>query len=100
MFILNFPPNCTSLLQPLDLGVIQFLKFTFRTELARNASCILESDKLEDTSKCKINVIEVMQIILSSWNGITEVCLKNAFCKAEFQVNQFVDEAVYRECGE
>ena len=55
---------------------------------------------LEMLRNVEFNAIEAMQIILSSWNGITEVCLKYAFCKAEFQVNQFVDEAVYRECGE
>ena len=33
-----------------------------------------------------------MQIFLSSWNSITNVCLENAFHKAEFLVNQFVDE--------
>ena len=35
-----------------------------------------------------------MQIILSSWNSVTDVCLKNAFLRAEFQVNQFVDELI------
>ena len=35
-----------------------------------------------------------MQIILSSWNNINDVCLKNAFHKAEFQINQFVDETI------
>ena len=34
-----------------------------------------------------------MQVILSSWNSITDDCLKNKFRKAEFQVIQFVDEA-------
>ena len=55
---------------------------------------MLKNDKLEDASKCKINVIEAMQIILSSWNSITNVCLKNALHKAEFQVNQLVDEPI------
>ena len=35
-----------------------------------------------------------MQSILSSWNTITDVCLKNVFRKEEFQVNQFVDEPI------
>ena len=55
---------------------------------------MLENGKLEDASKCKINVNEPVQIILSSWNSMTDVCLKNAFCKVEFQINQFVDELI------
>ena len=89
-----FPPNCTNLIQPLNLGVIQSFKFAFRTQFVPKALCMLKNDKLEDASKCKINVIEAMQIILSSWNSITNVCLKNALHKAEFQVNQLVDEPI------
>ena len=55
---------------------------------------MLTSDKLEDVLKYKINIIEAMQIILSFWNSITDVCLKNKFRKAEFQVKKFVDESI------
>ena len=55
---------------------------------------MLKSNTLEDASKCKIKVIEAMQIILFFWNSITNVCLKNKFRKAEFQVIQFVDEFI------
>ena len=55
---------------------------------------MLESNKLKDVSKCKINVLEAMQIILSSWNSVTNVCLKNAFCKARFQINKFVEKSI------
>ena len=55
---------------------------------------MFKSGKLEDASKCKINVIETMQIILSSWNSSIDVCLKNKFHKAEFQVIQFVDDPI------
>ena len=39
-------------------------------------------------------VTESIQSILSSWNTITDVCLKNAFRREEFQVNKFVDEPI------
>ena len=35
-----------------------------------------------------------MQIILPSWNSVTNVCIKYAFWKPGLQVNQFVDEPI------
>ena len=55
---------------------------------------MLKGDKLEDASKCKINVIEEMKIMLFSWYSITDVCLKNKFRIAEFQNIQFVNEPI------
>ena len=95
MFILNlFPQNCTSLLQLLNLGVIWSFKFAFSPQFICKALRVLKSDKSEDASKCKINVIEAAKIILSSWKSITDVCPKNKFLKSEFQVIQFVDEPI------
>ena len=79
-------PELHNLLKPPDLYVMRFFKFTFRTELVRKALCMLERNKLEEISKCKINVIEVMQIIHSSWNGITNVAKKMHFMKQNFKL--------------
>ena len=41
-----------------------------------------------------------MQIILSSWSNITDVCLKNALRKSKFQIYQFVDEPIEKEVND
>lgn len=47
------PPNCTSKLQPLDLGVIHAFKVNYRKQLVQRALTELENMEISDASKKK-----------------------------------------------
>jgi hypothetical protein len=53
-----YPANCTSTIQPLDLGIIHSLKAYYRKRLVQTSICLMESGK---EVKKKINVLEAMQ---------------------------------------
>jgi hypothetical protein len=55
--VIQYPVNCTSVLQPLDLGVIKCYKQLYRKRLVQTAVCLMDAGK--DTKK-KINVLEAL----------------------------------------
>jgi hypothetical protein len=55
--VIRYPANCTSVLQPLDLGVLKSYKQLYRKRLVQTAVCLMDAGK--DTKK-KINVLEAL----------------------------------------
>lgn len=45
IFIVYFPPNCRSLIQPLDNGILRLLKLRYRTHLMRCLLRVVNSGK-------------------------------------------------------
>ena len=43
--VVRYPANCTSMLQPLDLGIIHSLKAYYRKRLVQTSLCLMESGK-------------------------------------------------------
>jgi hypothetical protein len=43
--VVRYPANCTSMLQPLDLGIIHSLKACYRKRLVQTSICLMESGK-------------------------------------------------------
>jgi hypothetical protein len=39
------PPNCTSVIQPLDLGLIECFKLVYRKQLVQRAVCLMDAGK-------------------------------------------------------
>jgi hypothetical protein len=54
--VIRYPANCTSVLQPLDLGVIKYYTQLYRKRLVQTAVCLMDAGK--DTKK-KINVLKL-----------------------------------------
>lgn len=74
----NFPPNCTSRLQPLNQGIIAAFKRYFKTRLVRHALLCLDSDQ-----PCvKWNILQAMRAMAVSWNDVTATTISNCFKKA------------------
>ena len=74
-----YPANCTSTLQPLDLGIIHSLKACYRKRLVQTSICLMESEK---EVKKKVNVLEAMQYIMAAWQQVSQQTIQNCFCKA------------------
>jgi hypothetical protein len=61
--ILFFPPNCTSHLQPLDLGIIRAFKWQYTKHLIWKAATVIDRGLLSDASKMKIKLLTALHLI-------------------------------------
>ncbi|KAG0427636.1 Tigger transposable element-derived protein 6, partial [Dictyocoela muelleri] len=78
-----FPPNCTSLIQPLDLGIINAFKHKFKSLLTNFQMYNALSNDLSQTEVFKkIDILCVMNWIEKSLNSITKETIKNCWKKA------------------
>jgi hypothetical protein len=77
--VVRYPANCTSTLQPLDLGIIHSLKAYYRKRLVQTYICRMESGK---EVKKKINVFEAMHYIIAAWRQVSQQTIQNCFRKA------------------
>jgi len=72
------PPNTTSILQPMDQGVIRSLKAHYRGRVVR-----LLCRALEKKEPCpKISILQAMKILADSWEVVTKETIINCFRKA------------------
>jgi hypothetical protein len=77
--VIRYPANCTSVLQPLDLGVLKRYKQLYRKRLVQTAVCLMDAGK--DTTK-KINVLEALHYTVAALQQVTQQTIENCFRKA------------------
>ncbi|XP_018494810.1 uncharacterized protein LOC108864181, partial [Galendromus occidentalis] len=73
----NFPPNCTSVIQPLDLGIIRAAKANYRKALVRQILVDLETG-----NESKIDVRAAMDMTAHSWSEIESTSIQNCWMKS------------------
>lgn len=73
--IFFFPPNFTSRLQPLDMGIIAAVKRKFRHRLV--CACIAEINKGEEIPRW--NVLDAIKNLRLAWDSVTADHIKNCF---------------------
>lgn len=73
------PPNTTSVLQPMDQGVIHCLKVAFRKELVYK---IIQ--KLDSGNHTQVNVLEAIMMISKAWEKVPKSTIVNFFIHAGF----------------
>lgn len=79
--VFYFPPNCTSLLQPLDLGIIKCFKGYYRKRLLQNVVYNLEAKLLNPFA---VDVKNACDWVSGSWNSVTASTIQNCWKKASF----------------
>jgi hypothetical protein len=83
--VIRYPANCTSVLQPLDLGVIKCYKQLHRKSLVQTAVYLMDAGK--DTKK-KTNVLEALHYTVATLQQVTQQTIKNCFRKAGYVQGQ------------
>lgn len=69
------PPNCTSLIQPMDQGVIWSFKCHYRKTIVQK---LVSSNNREDFKK-EFNIKKALWSIDNAWDAVTSEVLKNAW---------------------
>lgn len=85
-----FPPNMTSILQPLDQGIIRSLKIGYRNELLKRFIIHFESGKKQ--SEFQFILLDCFYILASVWKNLPASIIQNSFNKAGFGIQ--TEEAV------
>lgn len=80
--VIFLPPNTTSALQPLDLGIIKNFKCLYRKEVVRQIIYDIESNK-----KPGISLLHGVRMIDKAWNNVSEKTIKNCFKKSGVNVS-------------
>lgn len=82
--VIFFPPNMTSVVQPMDQGVIKNLKHFYR--------CLVVRHLLTEFSQSKITVLDASRMCLSAWSKVSEKTIANCFRKAGFVRNDVPED--------
>ena len=72
------PPNTTSVLQPMDQGVLRSLKAHYRHRVVRRLCRALDKTK----TLPKISILQAMKILVSSWEAASAQIIVNYFKNA------------------
>ena len=81
------PPRTTSVLQPLDQGIIRSFKCRYRSKLCRKYFAAIERDTDNKTMQNMLNTLNVKiatDMMRESWDSIPASLIKNCFIKAGF----------------
>ena len=80
IYLYFLPPNTTSVLQPMDQGVIRSLKAKYRTRVIKKIIGAIDQGKQTNP----ISILEAMKILVLSWGDVTSTTIVNCFKKAGF----------------
>lgn len=77
--VVFFPPNMTSHVQPMDMGIIKNLKHFYRKKVVLHLLAAQDSEK-----KSKIDLLTASRMLKAAWDEVTASTIKNCFAKAGF----------------
>ncbi|XP_037564867.1 tigger transposable element-derived protein 6-like [Dermacentor silvarum] len=93
--LLFLPPNTTASLQPMEQGIIQFLKSRYRRQVLERMLLCMESGK-----KCEVSLRSAIQMFMYVWNNTLPEVVANCFRHCGFVHDADPDMVADVESGE
>ena len=78
---LMLPPNATSIMQPLDQGIILSAKRRYKKLAERYLACV-ENNKDANSLLKGLDIVQATNMIAASWRETSSTIIQNCFCKA------------------
>ena len=91
---LRLPPNCTAVLQPLDMGIIMSLKRRYKKRLAERYLSVLDEGKDAHQLLKTLDVVQGTNMLASAWRNMPTSIIQNCFRKAGFKHHDMAEEPV------
>ena len=82
---LMLPPNATSIMQPLDQGIILSAKRRYKKKLAERYLACVENNKDANSLLKALDIVQATNMIAASWRETSSTIILNCFCKAGFK---------------
>ncbi|CAH8477968.1 unnamed protein product [Dicrocoelium dendriticum] len=84
------PPKTTSLIQPMDMGIIKNLKTFYRSRLVNYILESIEEGLLTSSStageiSAKLNILQAVTFVAESWRKMSSATLRNCFSHCGFK---------------
>ena len=93
---LMLPPNATSIMQPLDQGIILSAKRRYKKKLAERYLACVENNKDANSLLKALDIVQATNMIAASWRETSSTIIQNCFHKAGFK-HHAVDPAPCEE---
>ena len=90
--VIFMPPNTTSLIQPLDQGIIRNVKVHYPSTNLRRLLEAVDNDKSTQEFVKSVDVLDALFMAKRAWSLITPQTIQNCFKKAGFQLVNNVDD--------
>ena len=94
---LMLPPNATSIVQPLDQGIIHFVKRRYKKKLAERYLVSVENNKDVNTILKQLDIVAATNMVHNAWKETSSTIIQNCFCKAGFKHHSLDPEQVPEE---
>jgi hypothetical protein len=78
--VVFYPPDCASVIQPLDLCLIKCFKQVDRKQLVQRAICLMDAGK---GVQLEIDVLCAIHFIVSAWQQLARSTIQNCFVKCD-----------------
>ena len=78
------PPNVTSVVQPLDQGIIRSVKRRYKKKLAERYLVSVENNKDANTPLKQLDIVVATNMAANAWKETNSTIIQNCFCKARF----------------
>ena len=93
---LMLPPNATSIMQPLDQGIILSTKRRYKKKLAERYLVCVKNNKDANSLLKSLDIVVETNMVAASWRETSATIIQNCFCKVGFK-HHAVDPAPVTE---
>ena len=95
--VLWLSPNATSIIQPLDQGIILSVKRRYKKKLAERYLVSVKNNKDANAVLKQLNILAATNMVHNSWKETSSTIIQNCFHKAGFKHHDLHPDTVPEE---